>query len=149
VPTSCRTLFDIFPKTPFTDYQIIHSEDSIYDYKNFVDKTAFATSYKAPGADNDKFEVEKGVLATRLSQAADALCQEFRLSADFGEARRVVNQIDDLLEHQDKPGVPSRELSTSSEPHDTNAVYLLALNRFGPLVVIFFISSMIHADHSL
>ena len=47
--------------------------------------------------------------------------------------------MDNLLERQDRP----ESSSAGSQAQDNSVVYLLIANRFGPLIIIFFFSSML------
>jgi hypothetical protein len=74
-------------------------------------------------------------------------CSSVIFSRPAQEVSTILRQIDDLLDKSDTPGsaAPSATPAASSSPDLTNKgfVYLLVLNRFGPLVVVFFFSSLI------
>jgi hypothetical protein len=146
-PTSCKNMLDIKAKQPLKEYMIYDPTDLIYDYSNLVEKLSFFTvSRKIYSEGRDQtiklFEPVRQEVLKRMAVAVDEQCQYFRLSPEFKRAGTLVTLMDDLLDRENNYGAAK----SSSEPRQTQdnaTVVLLLSNRFGPLIVIFFFSSML------
>ena len=148
VPNSCRRIVFNF-KRDKNNYLLFNYSFTAIDFSKFVDRANVAV-YETPTPKPPPKEEE--LIANKLSLEADEYCKNIIKSPEFNNIVKRLGVIESLLDEQDKySSTYAREVENADNRTQTDNraqqyssyFYLLALNRFGPLVVVFFFSSLL------
>ncbi|WP_456624748.1 hypothetical protein [Bradyrhizobium sp. URHC0002] len=142
-PVECLKVAQLELKRPRDQYFWFAGTDFIYDYGQYARKLSAVVLSTMGDADNR--ERLRGSLKSGIENALPSLCKNLNTSNEYQQALKSVAQIDLLLDQQDAVSGINQDAKegSASKVQDAGALALLLANRFGPLIIIFFFSSLI------
>jgi hypothetical protein len=146
-PESCKLLYDGASRKKFQELSLFQLGDSFaFPVNSEVVahlKVHFESTWPRPSLsseDERNMVAVKNAVIRRSEELVSAACNAISSSAEFKEVKLSADKLDNLSKQQLSFGLMQQNQSPNS---DTNGVYLLLINRFGPLVIIFFFSSLL------
>jgi hypothetical protein len=152
LPDACENVAHLTLQRPLDQYFFLSAVDNIFDYYKHVHQQSYVSISWKPPVDystytpktkkdlDESFAPIKDEFLKTAGTAAGQQCTAINASPEVKQAAMLVAQIDGLL---DKTTTNDKADQQSSEITNSSYVALLAINRFGPLIIIFFFSTLI------
>jgi hypothetical protein len=146
-PDDCLKVAKPELKRPRDQYFLYQGDNFIFDYSEYV-STFFAVLLTNDySGDRERLRI---ALRDVIEKVVPSLCRDLNTSKEYQQFLTTIAQIDTLLDQQETidgtrsaPRAASEATESTVKIQDAGAVALLLANRFGPLIIIFFFSSLI------